>query len=169
MNTPTTRLTLPVTPHLKPGDWGSHFWSRVDQTGGPDACWPWTAARFDTGYGCVWADGKARKAHRVAWGLMNGEIPEGVRILHRCDTPICCNPGHLFAGTSRDNTADMDAKGRRAGSYRKLHPEAVADIRVSRRAGVTLQALADRYGCTAVAIHLAAVGKTWRHLPGAVR
>ncbi|MGH7024521.1 MAG: HNH endonuclease signature motif containing protein [Caulobacteraceae bacterium] len=59
-----------------------------------------------------WRD--TRYAHRLAWELANGPIPDGLLILHKCDNPVCCNPDHLFLGTAADNHADCAAKGRAA-------------------------------------------------------
>ena len=44
--------------------------------------------------------------------MFKGEIPEGLPVMHSCDTPRCCNPDHLSLGTSKDNSDDMVAKGR---------------------------------------------------------
>lgn len=51
-------------------------------------------------------------AHRVAWELTYGPIPNGLRVLHTCDNPRCVNPGHLMLGTQSDNIADSMRKGR---------------------------------------------------------
>lgn len=91
------------------------FEAKVDRSGGPDACWPFTASRNEDGYGGFW-DGERRvKAHRFAWELAHGPIPDGLDVLHHCDNPPCCNSEsdkHLFLGTNADNIADMVAKGR---------------------------------------------------------
>jgi hypothetical protein len=120
------------------------------------------ASRFDTGYGCVWVDGKARKAHRVAWSLTHGDIPAGTRILHSCDNPPCCRPEHLFAGTSRDNTLDMVRKGRHGGTVqRKLTAHLIPIIRERYAAGATLKQLGADYGVSFVAIWKVVNRKSW--------
>ena len=87
-------------------------------------CWIWEAAISNRGYGRLevgtkedgfWAEG----AHRVSFKLHKGPIPEGLLVLHRCDTPLCVNPDHLFIGTEADNAADREAKGR--GIYGDQH------------------------------------------------
>lgn len=90
------------------------FWPKVDQTGGPDACWPWTRSLFRRGlpYGQFQWRGRPHVAHRIAWMLTNGEIPEGMKVCHRCDNPPCCNPSHLFLGDQSANERDKVAKGR---------------------------------------------------------
>ena len=56
--------------------------------------------------------GKMILAHRAAWMIHAGEIPDGLRVLHTCDNPPCINMEHLFIGTQRDNVHDMINKGR---------------------------------------------------------
>lgn len=85
------------------------FWSHVDKG---DGCWLWTAHRSEQGYGVFSLAGKNRRAHRISYALHHGPIPAGQMVCHRCDTPACVRPGHLFLGTGRDNAADCIAKGR---------------------------------------------------------
>lgn len=76
------------------------------------------------GYGDFSVGSKANyknvAAHRVAYELTYGPIPEGLSVLHHCDNPACPRPDHLFTGTQLDNMRDMIAKGRhRNGSIAK--------------------------------------------------
>src|SRR5271157_183966 len=89
------------------------FWKYVDVRS-DNECWPWIGNRNDKGYGTIGDKGKVVKAHRVAWALKHGPIPDNLDILHKCDNRPCCNPSHLFPGTQQDNIADMIKKNRQA-------------------------------------------------------
>jgi hypothetical protein len=93
-------------------DIASRFWSKVDATGGIDACWPWTGVRIPSGYGQLWSGKRHRPATRIAVLLSGRDIPAGMIVCHTCDNPPCVNPDHLFVGTYSDNMRDMLAKGR---------------------------------------------------------
>ena len=86
------------------------FWAKVDRSQ-PEGCWLWTATR-SRGYGRFSVGGRLVRAHRFAWELTQGPVTNGLHVLHRCDTPACVNPSHLFLGTPMDNAHDRDAKGR---------------------------------------------------------
>jgi hypothetical protein len=98
-------------PKVRP--FAERFWSRVRRSD-DGACWDWLGAVMGKGYGVLKKPGERLNvsAHRAAYELANGPIPDRMHVLHRCDRPRCCNPAHLFIGTNADNVADMMAKGR---------------------------------------------------------
>lgn len=105
----------------------ARFWSKVDKSGGPHACWLWTRS-CARGYGRVCRGGKMVGAHRVAYELANRGIKPGMDVCHTCDNPRCVNPSHLWEGTCIENIRDAVAKGRAARGDRsgpRLHPEAM--------------------------------------------
>lgn len=88
------------------------FWSRV-AIAGKDDCWEWRAGRVAAGYGSFYMAGFLYRANRVAWAFHNATDPGDLHVCHTCDNPPCCNPAHLFLGTTQDNMKDMVRKGRR--------------------------------------------------------
>lgn len=93
-------------------------------------CWLWDGATVPTSYGDIprgsfGIGGRPMLAHRASYLLFIGEIPEGLSVCHKCDTPLCVNPDHLFVGTHLDNMADMTAKGRH---FAARYPERAKEV-----------------------------------------
>jgi len=104
------------------------IWRRVAKRS-PDECWEWTGGRGNDGYGKTFYQNKTWRAHRLIYTLVYGVVPADLVVRHSCDTPLCCNPGHLLVGTVQDNVADRVARGRTATgdqSGPRLHPERMA-------------------------------------------
>lgn len=78
----------------------------------PNDCWEWTGVKISSGYGRFTIKGSKYLSHRVYFTIINGPIPKGMDVLHRCDNPGRCNPNHLFLGTHQENMRDMENKGR---------------------------------------------------------
>lgn len=153
------------------------FAAKVDRSGGPDACHPWTAAASG-GYGVIGDEngraGKNLRANRLAWTLANGPIPEGLHVCHHCDNPPCCNPAHLFVGTRSDNLSDAARKGRLAGRRvprgeeqprSKLTEQSVAEIRRRAANGESGAALGRAFGVHKDTASLVIRRATWKHVP----
>ena len=90
---------------------------RVDRMSVPEpntGCHLWMGPVNDAGYGKIKVDGRMHRAHRVSYAANVSTIPTGMMVLHKCDTPACVNPDHLFLGDARDNILDATRKGRTA-------------------------------------------------------
>jgi hypothetical protein len=153
----------------------ARFWAKVDKSAGPDGCWLWTASKFRNGYGSFSSDHGTVKAHRVAWELANGQIPEGPYrgtwcACHRCDVRACCNPSHMFLGSHAENMADRNAKGRqsgargRANSQARLTEELVVEIRKLRASGVAGVEVSRRLGVSQATVSRTFRGRAWTHV-----
>ena len=142
------------------------FWAKF-RRGEPDECWEWQGATRRDGYGALTWHGKTSAAHRVAYALHHGApIPAGMKVLHRCDNRVCCNPSHLFLGTQQDNMRDMFTKGRSLAGEKnpqaKLTRKQVSYIRSSSSANITCRALAARLGVAFTTINAIRNNRIWR-------
>lgn len=140
------------------------FWSKVAKS---DDCWQWTGPTAKEGYGQFrLPDGTRTGAHRMAYELTRGPIPENRLVMHLCDNPACVNPDHLQVGTHAENMRDRNAKGRQASGVRhgraKLTPESAKRIRaLYARGRGTVRSLAQAHSVSPAAIYKVLKGKSW--------
>lgn len=135
--------------------------SKVEQM--PSGCHEWTGHVMPNGYGQVRHNGTAY-AHRVAYELHKGDIPQGLYVLHSCDNRKCVNPAHLFLGTFDDNMADMVAKGRQAHGEKNFHAKLTKDQVIAIRSSVgTQREIAARYSVSRSLISMIRSERIWRH------
>jgi DNA-binding XRE family transcriptional regulator len=136
-------------------------------------CWDWTSSKGTKGYG-QFSTGtrktqKIEMAHRAAWILFRGDIPEGMVVRHKCRHK-CVNPDHLELGTPAENAQDMVRDGTRGigarNSQVKLTEEQVQEVR--RREGENQYTLADEFGVSQATISNIYRGRVWTHLPSVV-
>jgi hypothetical protein len=162
------------------------FWAKVNKNGRvmpgmTTPCWEWTGHRDASGYGRIHVGGSGRLAHRVAWNLVNGPVPDGKGVLHHCDNPACVRAesdpkaSHTYVGTQANNMQDCARRGRHkhqrhpelargvANGRSKLDEAAIHEIRRARASGETRAAVAARFGITPQNVTHIVTGKTWRH------
>lgn len=87
------------------------FWSNI-YIGNPKECWEWKSLSGTKHYPTTHFDGESWIASRLTYKLTLGDIPDEMCVCHHCDNPPCCNPDHLFLGTSQDNMNDRERKER---------------------------------------------------------
>ena len=139
-------------------------------------CWIWLGAKNGkatkrkngSGYGFLWWEGRMQPVHRLSFAAFVGPIPKGLLCLHRCDTPACINPDHLFLGTQQDNMSDKVRKGRQARQKGEAHGGAVltavqaAEVRFLAQQGRLLQReIGALYGVARETVSQIARGKLW--------
>jgi hypothetical protein len=133
------------------------LWEKVEKT---PTCWLYHGWRNNKGYGMIGdaAGGhryRHQLAHRIAYELTVGVIPDGKNVLHHCDVPLCVNPAHLYIGTQKENVRDMITRGRRkeydrrgernpatqltdvqASTIRRLAADGISPVVLARRFGL---------------------------------
>jgi hypothetical protein len=150
---------------IQPTPLVDRFWPKVKKTKG---CWLWMSCRNRQGYGQINVGNKKRvEAHRVAYELTYGPIPDGKVVRHKCDNPRCCRPDHLLLGTYRDNAQDAIERGQMPSGERHgnayLTAEKVNQIRNRVASGEKQIELADSFGVSKMTINDIIRGRTWRH------
>lgn len=156
------------------------FWSRIDQSGGPDACWRWQARSRDlNGYGMMQFNmGLGTKnygAHRIAFFLANGRMQgPGLQVMHSCDQKDCCNPKHLAEGTRSQNMKDAYERGRiknpnkpkgEAHPFATVTAEQVSALRRLREGGAKRQDLAIISGLSLGGLDNLLSRRSWKSVP----
>jgi hypothetical protein len=149
------------------------FWAKKVVT--DSGCWEWTGQRakptphnpWKYGYGKVKyvVNGKKKNyiVHRLAWELVNGLIPDGMMVLHKCDNPPCFNPEHLKLGTHQENMDDMVQRGRAHGAY--LDSSIYVQIKDLRKDAMEYSDIAITLGVSRSVVHRVLRGDMDRHLP----
>lgn len=136
------------------------FVERIPEAG----CWIWTGSVTRDGYGQFAIASRPVSAHRYAYRIAFGSIPNGLCVCHRCDVRACVNPAHLFVGTNMENMQDKMVKGRHVSSCgerhgsAKLTAEQVLAIRSDPR---LLREIAADYGVVETTISHIKTGRTW--------
>lgn len=158
----------------RPGALEELFWSKVDKTTSERGCWLWTSYTNEKGYGLIQVPGnKNYRAHRFSWELVHGKTPSHRFCLHKCDTPRCVNPEHLFIGSYQENASDSKAKGRNVRGEKNSHAILTEALVLELRREFTwvtpkrsnAKELGERYGLRDGTVYMAATGRTWKHLP----
>ncbi len=148
------------------------FWDKVERHG-DDECWPWIGHRDKQGYGRLftWSSKGTRTqraAHRIAYAITNGGVPENLLVMHSCDNKWCCNPNHLSIGTDLDNSRDASMKGRMHPGERTfgaiLTEEIVKEIGRLSKSGIGSNQIGRNLKIHRKTVADVVNRKTWRHV-----
>ena len=144
------------------------FWALTLRVG---PCLEWTGCRSTDGYGLVKFRGSPWRAHRLAWTLARGPIPEGLFVCHTCDNRSCIELLHLFLGVHGDNMRDRKAKGGYRTAARgerngaaKLTETDVRQIRELRSSGALVATIARRFHVSVRMVDGIVHHREWRHI-----
>jgi len=138
------------------------FWKQVDKETSNRGCWFWIGATTLAGYG-LFSGGRNKLvyAHRFSYQIHKATSLSDIHVLHKCDTPNCVNPDHLFLGTPKDNAQDKARKRRGSAT---LAPHQVREIRELHKRGISMYKIAPLYSLTQAAIWYIVRRRTYTHV-----
>lgn len=152
--------------HIAPGTPAGERLERLSERVGE--CIEFTGYRDKNGYGSLTIDGVYVRAHRLAFEIAHGEVPEGLFVRHKCDNPPCINPDHLESGTPADNMRDKAERVRAAkgtdNAAAKLTDADVRRIRALRSAGWTYGELSALFDVGNSTVGRVVRGSHWKHV-----
>ena len=176
-------MKLSIEEYLARPDVLARFWAKVQKG---DSCWTWIGSKASSGYGTFWLGaGQFAYAHRLSFAMHNGPLLDGMFVCHRCDTPSCIAPSHLFLGSPQENVDDMMSKRRHVaptgdsnGSRTKpesrprgvaakravLNDDLVRTIRRRAANGETAYAIGQSLAINKGTVRAVVAGRTWRHV-----
>lgn len=138
------------------------FWSRVAVRKTVHECWEWKGPKWN-GYGRY----LKQRAHKIAYELFFGPVPDDLLLRHRCDNPPCCNPYHLLTGTISDNMQDAVRRGQFATGKRHGRTTITEDDALYIRRnpdGKTLRELSAKFGIALSTCHYIRTKRSWKRL-----
>ena len=143
------------------------FLKHVDRPIEVNECWAWTGYKTPNGYGWCSFNGKTDFAHRVAFRMWKGDIPQKMVVRHRCRNK-CVNPAHLDVGSYSDNLNDRvrdgtDGRGM-SNTNSKLTDDDIRTIRSRRETGEKLLQIAESFGVRENSISRICARLTWKHV-----
>jgi hypothetical protein len=161
------------SPYVRPTQQtaAERFYAKVSKIPTEAGCLDWKAYRnANNGYGYFKVNGITVLAHRFAWELVNGPVPDGLFCLHKCDRRSCCNPAHLFLGTHDDNAHDRKTKGRN-GNHKgttngsvKLTETEILEMRSAKYTSWTHLAIAEHFGIGSSQVGRILRREAWKHI-----
>lgn len=127
-----------------------------------NGCWLWNRGKNQKGYGLVKINGSMRPVHRLVLGEKLGRaVRSGMDACHKCHTPSCVNPDHLYEGTRRQNVQDMIDAGRAGQRARYRSDDFLLEVRKSLLKGESQSSIAARLNVNKSTISRINTGKTW--------